>query len=200
MTNRELYLAVVALADQQRASTRTLEDYLRALWRLAQPLRVQATLSASAFLGLLSEAFTAVPEPFDKSWRECSSGPEHNMRGFDGWAAMIVQQIADLRLMGENGTLKNQWRYFGVDAPLGGRWYNFDPCGFLECATEGTFGGWRPGDSTGRDFVPGKVAVLTKEGKLESRDPQEIEMPTYEISVVSWDTFRDFLLSGQIFE
>ena len=67
--------------------------------------------------------------------------------------------------MAANGQLADDQRYFGIDSPRGGRWYNFDPAGYLECATVGTFGGW-DGEDDSRVLVPGKVAVLDPAGAL----------------------------------
>lgn len=85
--------------------------------------------------------------------------------------------------------LANDHRYFDVDAPRGGRWFNFDPLTYLECAVEGTFGGWQPGDSTGRDYVSAKNLEL-----------EDLETPIFDIARVSWDQFADFLRAGQSFE
>jgi hypothetical protein len=40
--------------------------------------------------------------------------------------------------MAEAGTLENEYRYFGIDSPTGFRWYNFDPCSYLECGVRGS--------------------------------------------------------------
>jgi hypothetical protein len=102
--------------------------------------------------------------------------------------------------MAEQGTLNNELRYFGMDSPRGVLWYNFDPCGFLECATEGSYDGWQPGDDTGRDYVPGEVAVLGDDGELTSCDPRNIPSSIVAIPQVSWDDFRSFLGNGQWYE
>ena len=78
-----------------------------------------------------------------------------NSNGLGGFSG-----TTDLHEMDENDTLKNEQRYFGVNAPRKSYWYNFDPIGYLECATAGSFGGWEPGDETGRQFVPEPVALL----------------------------------------
>ena len=173
MTNRELYKAVVGLAERHRNSTRTLQEYLGAMWQLASTKRHQPSLGDAEFMSLLGESFTANCAAFDNSWLDSQARGECSMHGFDAWAARITRQIAELRLMGENGTLASDMRYFGVSGPLGGYWCNFEPLGFLECATVGTFGGWLPGDAGGRELVPGEVAVMTADGRLESRAPQE---------------------------
>lgn len=35
--------------------------------------------------------------------------------------------------------LANDLRSFGLQAPQGGTWYDFDPVGYLECAARGAF-------------------------------------------------------------
>ncbi len=112
----------------------------------------------------------------------------------------LARQIVDLREMDEVGTLDNELRYFGIDAPSGARWYNFDPHTFVECGVSGTFGGWAQGDASGRELVPGPVAVLDADGDLISVNPEDIEDPTYFVESISWDEFADFLWAGQCYE
>src|SRR5262249_46794018 len=123
-----------------------------------------------------------------------------NQRGFVGWEARLIRQVVDLREMAEGGMLDNELCYFGINAPRGPRWYNFDPCTFLECATAGTYGGWQPGDATGRAYVPGPVAVLGEDGRLTTRDPREVPAPRVPVLEVSWDDFCHFLGNGQWYE
>ncbi|MEM8534122.1 MAG: hypothetical protein AAGF95_24965, partial [Chloroflexota bacterium] len=110
------------------------------------------------------------------------------------------RQIVDLREMAENGVFANQYRYFGVNAPRGSRWYNFDSVGYLECAMAGTFGGWEPGDTSGREFVPGTVAVLADDGSIQDANSEDIPRDHHEISTVSWEELKDFIICGQIYE
>lgn len=102
--------------------------------------------------------------------------------------------------MDRAGTLADEQRYFGVNSPRGALWHNFDPGTFLECAVAGRFGGWRAGDATGRELVPGKVAVLDGAGNVVDADPAELDEPIIEIKTVSWDVFADFLECGQCYE
>jgi hypothetical protein len=197
-TNRDLYLAVAAL-NKRHESPRPLEEYLRTLHTLALPLRDRDTLSPDEFFGLLAAAFTAEAPAFEESWRS-RYAEDHELPGFVGWEARILRQIVDLREMDEQGQSRNEYRYFGIDSPRGSRWYNFDPRTFLECATVGSYGGWEPGDDTGRDFVPGPVAAMDPDGKLVDCDPRDLERPANVIVEVTWDDFRDFLGSGQWYE
>ena len=89
--------------------------------------------------------------------------------------------------MDEIGALASELRYFGVNSPRGGYWYNFDPCSFIECGMAGSFGGWQPGDNTGRDYVTGEVAEMSKN-------------PVFAMSSIPWDAFREFLWCGQHYE
>lgn len=199
-TNRDLYLAISGLIERHRSTPRALEAYLTALWSLGRESRSETTLSVGSFFEMLSSAFDVPTPAFDESWRSRYAPDNDDLSGFDGWEDAILRQIVDLREMDEVGTLANDMRYFGVDSPRGRRWYNFDPGGFLECATAGSFGGWQPGDDTGRDFVPGPVAVMNESGEIESRDPREIEDPVFPMPSMPWDAFRNFLWYGQHYE
>jgi hypothetical protein len=199
-SNRDLYLAVAGLIERHRAGERGLEEYLRALWRLAQGCRDRPALAVTEFIDLLDGAFTLPAAPFEEAWRSRHAQEGTITTGFAGWEARLVRQVVDLREMAERGLLDNEMRYFGINAPRGSRWYNFDPCTFLECATAGSFGGWQPGDDTGREYVPGPVAVLGEDGRLTSRDPRDIPNPVVPLVAVSWEKFRDFLGDGQWYE
>jgi hypothetical protein len=157
-------------------------------------------LSANEFHDVLSEAFVEPAPDFDESWRSRYDGFDWDSRGFAGWEGFIHHQIVDLREMAEQGILADEWRYFGVESPRGSHWVNFDPRGFLECAVQGCFGGWQPGDDTGRILVPGEVAVMGDDGKLTACDPRDVPSPVLPIPRVSWDDFRTFLECGQWYE
>jgi hypothetical protein len=87
----------------------------------------------------------------------------------------ILWQIVDLRDMDEAGMLRNEDRYFGIDAPRGNRWYNFDPMTYLECAAAGTYRGF-------------------------TTPPDIPDDPVFEIEEVSWDDFTRFLRAGAFYE
>ncbi|MDQ2687518.1 MAG: hypothetical protein M3Y28_06580 [Armatimonadota bacterium] len=199
MTNRDLYLSIGELVKRYAASTRTLEQYLLALLGLTRHSHRQSALPLSDFSQLLTDAFTAEPIAFDSAWQEQYDTLYQTRPGFAGWEAEIIRQIVDSREMDEAGTLKDEQRYFGINAPRGARWYNFDPGTFLECAMAGSLGGWEPGDATERDFVPGQVTVMASEG-IQSIDPQDIERPIVEVPQLTWEQFQDFLISGQTYE
>lgn len=65
---------------------------------------------------------------------------------------------------------------------------------------EGTYGGWEPGEATGRAFVLGQVAVLETDSSLSSHDPQEIARPIVTIELVTWEEFIKFLWLGEYYE
>jgi hypothetical protein len=199
-TNRDLYLAVADLMGRHRDTARPLEEYLLALWTAGRVVRDRPALSADEFVGLLSDAFTRPAPVFDEGWRDRYDRDHDELPGFDGWEARLVRQVVDLREMRECGMLADKHRYFGIDAPRGGRWYNFDPCTFLECGMAGTFGGWEPDDDTGREYVPGPVAVMGDDGQITSCDPRDVPNPVAAVHEVSWDEFQSFLDDGQRYE
>jgi hypothetical protein len=200
-SNRKLYVAITELiADRNRSPDRELEAYLRALLGLCRPKRAAETLSPADFLRVLSDAFTAEPLDFDAAWKSQYEVESRLLRGYEKFEAVAIQQIVDLNEMRDAGILAGEWINLGVDSPRGERWYNFEPRLYLECAVAGSIGGWEPGDPTGRDFVPGSVAVVDADGKLTSADPQELTRPNYEINEISWDQFADFLWCGQEYE
>lgn len=123
MTNRDLYCFVAELVNERSDYRGTLQSYLENLRRLGRGLRARAALSPEKFAELLRAAFEAEPiagEP----------GPGAT-DGYVAWEKRITEQIRDLDDMRQAGTLDNEYRYVGVDAPRGGRWYNFDPCTYV---------------------------------------------------------------------
>ncbi len=191
-TNRELYLFVKGLPR----TTRALEDYLAALRQLGSAHRDLDAIPLPSFARMLEEAMSAEAPPFDPRWAEEYRRESHT--DYARWERAILDQIVDLHEMADAGTLQDEQRYFGIDAPRGARWYNFDPRGYLECAMAGTFGGWEPGDD-GRVLVPGRVMVLDEQGYRDV-DPNEIERPTIAMPAIDWAAFIDFLWAGQSYE
>lgn len=199
-TNRDLYLFIAELCKQPTA--RTLEDYLKALWLLGLREREREDLPLPRFAALLQEALHAEAPPFDPQWvgRYRLVPAEVPAVGHARWEEVILRQIVDLHEMQADGLLDNELRGFGIDAPRGLRWYNFDPGSFLECGVAGTFDGWEPDDPTDRGYVPGPVAVLDEQGQLTTADPHDLATPVTELGAISWDTFADFLGAGQQYE
>jgi hypothetical protein len=199
-TNRDLYLAIAALIDRYRDDSRTLEEYLRALWAITQPLQQRSVFTLNELMQVLTEAFTYAVPPFEESWRDRYLTDLDNREGFEGFEARILRQIVDLREMAEQGTLNDEQRYFGITSPRQSFWYNFVPCAFLECAVTGSYGGWLSDDNTGRVLVNGPMVVVGDDGELHTVNPEDVKHPILNINEVSWDDFRDFLGNGQWYE
>jgi len=199
-TNRDIYLAIATLVKRARESSQTLEEYLRAVLALARRHEGRPFITPTEFVQLLSEALTANPLTFDPDWAEYYDNKPGNRTSFMDWLATVMGQVVDLREMSDTGILANELRYFGVSAPRGAHWYNFDVGTYLECAAAGTFGGWEPGDFTGRELVPGDVAVVESNGTVTAKDPHELERPIFMIDRVTWSDFIRFVEWGQCYE
>lgn len=191
-TNRDLYCFMADLVRRRAESGTTLQAYLENLRRLACRMGDRDALPLSDFAELLQAAF----EPELPRIEPCASATDAHL----AWEQRITEQIRDLSEMKEAGAIDNEYRYFGVDAPRGGCWYNFDPCSYLECAAAGSFGGWQEGDDTGRSYVPGPVAVLDASGAVTSMAPSDIDAPVVELPEITWEAFIDFLNAGQWYE
>ncbi len=194
-TNRELYCFVAQVMKRWSDRGITLEAYLSNLRGLAREHRGVPTLTPTEVAQLLEAAFESTGSTSRAGGSEGDAG-----EGFVEWETRLDEQIRDLREMEAAGTLANEQRFFGIDAPSGARWYNFDPCTFIECATVGTFGGWHEGDYTGRGLVPGPVAVLDESGNVTSMDPRDIEDPVVALPGLSWHDLVGFLWAGQMYE
>jgi hypothetical protein len=199
-TNRDLYLAISDLSKQYKDCDRSLELYLLAGLDRSATFSDRDALTLSELYELIASGFTSKPASFDDAWLDQYGELPHEDNGYAGWRATIIRPIVDLREMEECGTLKNEMRYFGVSAPRKSYWYNFDPLGYLECAMAGSFGGWEPGDESGREYVPGPVAVLTNTGSIQSVNPEDLLNSTFEMPSVGWAHFKDFVICGQIYE
>ena len=136
-TSGDVYAYLARLGPRALAGGRALEAYLAALWQLAHAQRDAPTLPVSVFAQLLADALVAPVPAYDPRWAERAA--EARRTGFVGWEDAILAKIVDLHELGANGKLADDQRYFGLDAPRGGRWYNFDPATFLECGAAGTF-------------------------------------------------------------
>lgn len=199
-TNRALYLAITQLASEHEAYERSLEIFLLAMLCKARAFEEHRSLSPPEVYDLVTAGFTHDPASFEDEWRQAYDELPAEEEGYAGWRAALVRQIVDLREMDEAGALENDMRYFGLTSPRVTSWYSFDPCGYLECAMAGSFGGWEPGDATGRTFVSGLAAALTEDGALVAVDPVTIERRVSSLPEISWEQFKDFLVCGQIYE
>ena len=194
-TNRDLYCFIADLVKRRAGSSITLDCYLANLRQLGRARCSRPALSHAEFARLLEAAFES-PGPGDSSVSPVLAAPD----GYAGWETRLDEQIRDLHEMRDAGTLASEYRYFGVNAPSGARWYNFDPFTYIECAAAGTFGGWQEGDDTGRAHVPGPVAVLDASGAITTMDPRDIEDPVVDVSEITWRQFVEFLEAGQWYE
>ena len=190
-TNRDLYLFIAALAEEHPGEAVPLARYLANLRAHAREFGGMVALSLTQFGALLKAGFTPCATPHST---------EAATEDFLAWDARVASQIADLHAMDAAGTLRDEMRYFGVDAPDGGRWYNFIPSRYLECAAAGSLGGWEEGDATGRMPVPGKVAVLAPDGTIQAVDPRDVAEPTVGVDAITWEDFVDFIECGQWYE
>jgi hypothetical protein len=181
------------VADRGRAPEVDLEEYLRRLLGVIRALRERAGLTAEEFVSTLQQAFTAEPVPFDREWAVSYADDVEHLDALTKCEATLIRQVVDLREMREAGTLQNEWRYFGVDAPRGERWFNFDPHGYLECAAAGVAGVWEAGES----LI--SFADSDTRGKLLPI-PQHAQQVAVPSGMVTWSDFADFLYCGQIYE
>jgi hypothetical protein len=183
MTNRELYLFVTNFeAKYSKEQCPPLEKYLSSLWAIAALFR-QSEPTVEALTNWLDLAFIHPAPIFNSEWLK--SKVDISAKGFDGWESKILSQIVDLRQMAESGQLEDEYRYFGIDAPRGSRWFNFDVPTYLECAVRGMYGGYAEED----------VIVLYKPANGESADSEIIKIMDF-----SWEDFTELLVYGQIYE
>ncbi|WP_166355615.1 hypothetical protein [Phytoactinopolyspora limicola] len=192
LTNRDLYRDVLSAADD---TSRSLEEYLTALWALGRAHREQASLAPETFAAVLIQAATAPAPPFDDAWRTADLGLSDADDGYDAWEKVIISQVADLRDFAEGAPLS--YPELGVDAPrapgsgfraAGRRWYNHSVPSYLECGLAGAFGGWDPDDGI-RKELDGPTTQLHPEPDGETDLPP-----------LTWPELTEFLVCGQQYE
>lgn len=190
-TNRDFYKHIAGLIkEKQDKAMPPLEIYLSALMRRAGKFASNESLTLSEFFSILRDAFEG---PGDAVHVDANAG-------YLKWKSEVGRQIVDLQQMDQNGQLKDEQRYFGISAPSGRYWYNFDPCTYIECGTTGALGGWAEGDETGRSYVPGPVAFVASDGSLTSADPRDLDLEPVEIFQVTWEMISEFSWCGQNYE
>jgi hypothetical protein len=195
MTNREFYKGIeVLLKEKQSENTPSLEEYLTSLWFRTGKHKAESGLPLPIFFNLLVDSFTPVKIEIS------NERIDERANGFAGWDSTIRRQVDDLRAMNATGKLQDEQRYFGIHSPSGQSWYNLDPCGYIECATAGSLGGWEEGDETGRHYVTGQVAAVDEKGEIVSVDPRSLDQALAEVKSLSWDQLKDFLWCGQNYE
>jgi hypothetical protein len=191
-TNVDLYQRVMATLEARKGSTVSLESYLRRIWELITERKGSQPLGLAEFVQLLDDAFEGRP---GVEVREFEAAV-----GADGWQGQLARQVVDLHQMAEAGTLADEMRFFGIDAPSGARWYNFDPQGYIECGLAGSVGGWTPAANGNRQLVPGPVAVMNADGSIGTAKPEELEEPIIPMQHIPWNDFEEFLWAGQNYE
>ena len=190
-TNRDLYKNIEGLLQQKHGQPLpSLEAYLTALVARASRFADKESISLDDFFSLLRDAFDGPGE----------TAPSNATAGFQNWKFLIDEQIEDLRQMARSGQLKDEYRYFGINAPGGDPWFNFDPVTYIECGAAGSLGGWVEGDKTGRTYVTGKVAHIGPGGAIEFSDPRELDRPPVEVPEITWEMFSHFARCGQYYE
>ncbi len=194
ITNRDLYVRLVALGDHLGVIGRPLLDYLCALWLVSRALSIHDELDGDLIAAALEAAASAMPVRPEPAWRVTDLSADGPYSGFADFTKVLCTQIADLVAFEERppGPLAS----LGVDAPPridGGRatisrWFNFDPPTFLECAAAGAFGGWDEAD--GRRV---RTSDTREPGQWAGYDVTGLEP-------ISWGDFAAFLEYGQAYE
>ncbi len=181
-SNRDLYACLTALKV-----LRDLESYLRALLGLGQefaayhPAR-EPTPAEVATLFMTAAAAPAIE--LDPAWHgRPPPWEEPRPRGLARFEAILIHQILDLQAMRSRGQLDDSNRYFGLDAPSGARWYNFDPTSYLECGTSGSVGGWAD---------DAEILLITPPELVAEDDESRRSF--------GWEGVCDLLVCGQIYE
>jgi hypothetical protein len=172
-TNGDPYKAIADLLGQKKdQSLPSLERYLLNLVRRASHMAHKESLSLEEFFLLLRDSFDGPGDAPEVATIEAAVPQFHE------WKAAVAKQIQDLREMAENRQLEDPHRYFGIVAPSGERWYNFDPCAYIECGVAGTLGGLSD------QLAPG----LDSEGRA-------VKVP-----MITWVRFSQFVWAGRQYE
>jgi len=192
LTNREAYRAIL---DAAESTSRSLEEYLRALWLLVRAERHRAQLPAQVFVDLVTGAVVSSVPPFDDAWRIMDLGLPDLTPGFANWERVILSQVCDLRDFAEAPA--PDFPELGVDSPRrsgdgsrgnGLRWYNHTVSAYLECAMAGALGGWDAEDGV-RKVLPGPTLQIYPEPE------GVVKLPS-----LTWENLLDFLVCGQEYE
>ncbi len=147
------------LADAAASYRGSLEEYLRGVLR-AVNAHERDEPTTRLIAQILADGLTLSPLPFDSAWLEYMNPPDlitksewDETRPLEAVLHMLRYQIADLHRMAEDGSLENKYRYFGMTSPTGHSWYNFDPQGFLACASSAMREGQGTNECTWADLV-----------------------------------------------
>ena len=178
-TNRDLYQRLVAEGRGMNAAGRTLDEFLRAWYRVSQPLAGTAELEPDTVAAMVVAAAGVEPSPIRPAWRTMSFDGIAEPVSYADFEAVVLSQIADLADFADEGPF-DEYASLGVDAPrppgvvraTDTRWYNVDPAGYLECGVAGWLGDW---DSvSGRGVRP--------------------------LGAVTWADLTELMICGQVYE
>lgn len=189
-TNRDLYRFVADLKAKHEQNQPSLHDYLVALRTLATQHAADEGFTLTQLSELLDGAFSAQAEGDIK---------EDTCGDFQAWQTYITKQISDLDDMGAAGLLNDENRSFGVDSPNGTRWFNFEPCSFLECAVVGSVGG-READDLAATLAPGTAIEMNEASVVITAETSDADGAVFEMETFTWSDFEDFLWAGQSYE
>jgi len=129
----EIYGRVIEIgADAPRDVT--LERFLSSFRALVATTSADA-IEVSRFFDFLAAAAGLAPLDESMTPADDAVGPGDRVSVL----RLLDQQIDDLSAMTANGQLADERRYFGLDAPSGRRWFNFDVHSFFECADTASF-------------------------------------------------------------
>ncbi|MCA9257100.1 MAG: hypothetical protein KDA33_15730 [Phycisphaerales bacterium] len=199
-TKRELCGAIEELIARQEACDRTLESYLLAALDGIAMFSDRESLRMTEFLALIESGFARAPAAFDEGWRREYDRLSQDEDTCAGCRATIVRQIVDLHEMDECGKLLSEWREFGIDAPRGERWFNFEPVLYLRCALAGTFGQWEPGEDLAPSVDQNSSIMPADADSGESGRTDETTRLKKLSPAVSWERVHTFFICGQICE
>jgi hypothetical protein len=194
-TGRDLYRRLVDSGREMQATGRTLGEFLRAWWSVGRLFADRERLEPDAVAAMVAASATVEPPPMRAAWRTTPYAFAPEPSSYSDWERIVLSQIADLADLADAGPLSPN-AYFGVDIPrpagsvraTGGRWYNFDPEGYLECGVAGSLGGWDEADGT-RVAVPGPVTPLATE-------PDGARA----LGALRWDDLALLAVCGQAYE
>ena len=186
-TNRELYLRLLDAGE--RAGERSLDEYLRAWWRVS---RAVTSLDPDTVAAMFLAAAVVEPAPFRPAWRPASYEYVEEPSAYGHWAAIVLSQLADLADFGElppHASLGlTVTRPEGVRRATDMCWYNFDPKAYLECGMAGTFGGWDLGDGVRKPV----------NGPVHPEVPPDPGVTP--LGALSWGDLAELAINGQQYE
>ena len=181
-----------------RDNPRPLEDYLFDLKQQLSAFAGSTVIPLDAFWSMLRNAYLGDVSAQDTLPDVGDVQSQQGAANHDGCQTVLDRQIADLRDMRAADVIGHA--FFGTTAPSGRYWCNTGVAGFLECGAAGAFGGWQPGDDTGRVLVPGEVAYFKEDGAIGSAPASAFHHPIQVIDPLSWEDAIEFLRCGQSYE